>query len=40
MLPTFEDRPIRERLELIQLFFQNEADILQKILLFQKKLCL
>ncbi len=40
MLPTFEDRPIRERLELIQLFFQNEADILQKDIIVSKKLCL
>lgn len=29
-IPTFEERPMRERLELIRLFFQNEADILQK----------
>lgn len=29
-LPTFEERPMRERLELVRLFFQNEADILQK----------
>ena len=37
MLPTFEDRPIRERLELIQLFFQNEADILQKDIIVSKE---
>lgn len=35
-LPTFEERPIRERLELIQLFFQNEADILQKDIVVSK----
>lgn len=37
MLPTFEDRPIRERLELIQLFFQNEADILQKDIIVSRE---
>lgn len=29
-LPAFEERPLSERLELIRLFFQNEADILQR----------
>ncbi|MEJ4357305.1 sigma 54-interacting transcriptional regulator [Enterococcus faecium] len=37
MLPTFEDRPIRERLELIQLFFQNEADVLQKDIIVSRE---
>lgn len=36
-LPTFEERPMRERLELVHLFFQNEADILQKDILVSKE---
>ena len=37
ILPNFEDRLIRERLELIQLFFQNEANILQKDIIISRE---
>ncbi|EJE4563040.1 sigma 54-interacting transcriptional regulator [Enterococcus faecium] len=36
-LPTFEERPIQERLALIQQSFQNEAEILQKDILVLKE---
>ena len=38
MLPTFEDRPIRERLELIQLFFKMKRMFYKRYYCFKRSL--